>query len=282
MNVEELITRAEKKIKGGLFGWGGQQYSDAAELYVQAANKYMMSQNREKAAELFTRAAECHIAEGDSYPAIIAYQRVAQLKTPNNIDIWKKIVTLASESGYWNHAAKAQESIAIYHDQNFDYDTALVAYQKTLNLYSYDNNAMPIRRCSEKMATLLFKMDRYLDAIKVYEELAQKCLDGSSLKYSYPGYVVYIVIGHLANTDLVAAQRYLEQAREQYPGLETSSELRFLSELVIAVEKYNLNGFVELVRDRNRIQTLDNMLCELLLKIKLRLAPDEDATIDLT
>jgi len=268
MSIDTLISDAEKKFKGNFFGCG-KNYGEAAKLYIQAVNQCLIQQD-DRVTQLYQKAAECYVADNDVYQAVKIYFKMIPYMRKHNEDIipiLNKIVTLAVSQGYWNSAAKATEMLASLYKEQFNNNQAIEAYQKAIQYHTYDNKKCSIRSCFQELGLLYLESGNYEKCIHIYEELATDVLSEKLSRYTHPGYVIIIVICYLANADVIGAQRYLEQAQTDNPGFDNTYEGRFIQNIVDSVKFHDITKFTQTVYDYDRLKTLDNTLCKVLLKI---------------
>jgi len=276
MSIDTLISDAEKKFKGNLFGCG-KNYDEAAELYIQAGNQCLIQQD-DRVTQLYQKAAECYVADNNIYRAIDIYFKMIPYMN-DKIPIVDKIVTLAVSQGYWNSAAKATEMLASLYKEQFNNHQAIEAYQKAIQYHTYDNKKYSIRSCSQQLGLLYLESGNYEKCIHIYEELATDALSEKLSRYVHPGYVIIIVICHLANSDVIGAERYLEQAQTDNPGLNNTYEGRFIQNIVDSVKSYDVTKFTQTVYDYDCLKKLDNILCKVLLKIRSFIEGEESILI---
>lgn len=281
MSIDELVTRARKKIKGTFWDFGDKDYTGAAELYTQAANLCLAQNQKLQAIELYKRAAECYLTDKNQHRTIEIYNKIVVIMKATGqlrdaIRTLELIIILATPEGYWHVAAKAQESLADIYKQEGMIEEALTAYQKTVDFYGFDNNQHTQRRCYQEMFLLHILLKHYTEAIQIYDELAKNCDSDIAGKYRYPGYVMMIVICHLVNADLVAAKRYFTAACNETSAMVSSYEGRFVKDILEAVEANDVDNFTQTVRDLDQRKPLDSPLAELLLEIKNQITPLEN------
>lgn len=279
-HVDELIQKAEKKLKGSFWSWGDKDYDGAAELFTQAANQCLSQQHRQQAIELYTRAAECYLKDNNTYRTIESYNKLLPIyKSLGNstatMGILTSIITLASANGSWNAAGKAQEALADIHKQVHGYEAAITAYLKAIDFYSYDNNRHAIRRCRQELGQLYFQLDHYIEAIQAYDELTRDCLTETLLRYHHCSYAMMVIIGHLANADLVAAKRYYDATAKDNIGFSLSYEGQFVQGVIEALESNDVDKFTTTVQNWDRVRPLQNPLAGLLVTIKEHIAPTD-------
>ncbi len=277
---QKLISRANKLSSGGFLGFSfstGDRYSEAAELYSQAANKLKLQKKWDHAARVYELAADAHLlANSEEFQAADQYKNmvVVMLKSEHvdvtdAVDVLYKVKNLYLNLGKGRLAAKTCERIADLSDPDQKCDL----YKTAAELYDIEDQFIARDKCLNQEAhylTLSSKVpdENYSKAIKIYEKIAEGCLDSNLLKWGVKAYYFKAVLCYLALEDVVGAGQALNRYAEQCASFDRTTEYRLCEQLVIAVNTDDSTLFTDAVIKYDSIHKLDDWYVKILLKIK--------------
>lgn len=280
--ADELMDKANKRLKGGFSLFGGtQKWEDAQELYTKAGNSYKIAKKWDKAGEAFTKAAECHLKLQSKHEAAQSYINAAICYKKTNTTIttavqcMKQGIEFYVEEGRFSIAAKHQKELAELFEEQADLDNAIAAYQTAADFYEGENSASAANQCLLKVALFSAQLERYDKAIELYEQIATQSIDNNLLKWSVKDYFLRAGLCHLAKGDIVAAEHALERYTDMDATFSSQRECKFLTELVNAVKNCDVEAFTNAVVEFDSISPLDSWKTSILLKVKNSIK-DED------
>lgn len=282
--AEALIAEAAKKANpsGFLSVFSSPRFDEAAELLTKAANAYKIAKKWDKAGETYSRAAQMHMQAKYAHEAATCYINASHVYKKCNIEKAKeclqKGVNFYTEEGRFSMAAKYQKEIAEMCEEAEDISGAMDAYETAAEYYEGESAVSSSNQCYLKVAHYAALNEDYDRAIEIYERVAASALDNKLLKYGVKEYFLKGTICHLATGDCVAARRALEKYQDMDYSFSSTRECTFLTALVDAFEKYDVEAFTNAIVEFDSIQTLDNWKTTILLRIK-KTIKDEDPTI---
>jgi len=267
--------RSLKKKSLPLFGNPTAKFDEAAEYFGKAANYFKMAKKYDEAGKAFIKVAMCHLKLDSKHEAATSYTSAAGcLKKGNTleaVECLRKAVELFTGEGRFAVAAKNQKEIAEIYEAELDYERAIEAYQLAADFYEGENSTSQGNTCLLKVAQFSAQLENFTKAIELYEQVARSSLDNNLLKWGAKEHLQRAVLCHLANEDLVGAQKGIENYKSWDASFPGSRECKFVEELIAAVEKYDVDAFTQAVVEYDSVSKLDNWKTKILLKIKQHL-----------
>jgi len=264
--------RCLKKKSMPLFGNPSAKFEEAAEYFGKAANYFKMAKKYDEAGKAFMKVAECQLKLDSKHEAATSYTSAATcLKKNNNADAvecLKKAVELYTGEGRFSVAAKNQKEIAEIYESELDFEKAIESYQLAADYFEGENSTSQGNTCLLKVAQFSAQLENFTKAIELYEQVARSSLDNNLLKWGAKEHLQRAAFCHLANEDLVGAQKAIENYKSWDVSFPSSRECKFVEEIIAAVEKYDVDAFTQAVVDYDSISKLDNWKTKILLKVK--------------
>jgi len=264
--------RALKKKGMPFFGNASAKFEEAAELFGKAANYFKMAKKYDEAGKAFIKVAEAHLKLDSKHEAATAYTSAATCLKKNNtaeaVECLKKAVELYTGEGRFAVAARNQKEIAEIYESELDFEKTIEAYQLAADYFSGEDSTSQANTCLLKVAQFSAQLENYAKAIELYEQVAKAALENNVLKWGAKENLMRAVLCHLANEDLVGAQKGLENYISWDATFGSSRECKFVEEIISAVEKYDVEAFTQCVVDYDSISKLDSWKTKILLKIK--------------
>jgi len=296
--AEELFAEAEAAAKPGksfLFFSAAPDHLKAGELFVQAANAFKGCQEWQRAGECFLRSCEMDRMGGERddsarklLSAASCYRKCGEPRRA--IEFLQEALDVLLRAGRFNLAASQEKEIAEIFENMADGDDRDVAmavqyWEKAAARYEGENAAAMAQSCRLKSASLrALPLHEFERAAQIYEDAASSSAGDSLRKYSVRDFLLRAGMCRLGweGEDPVAARRSIES----YPAMDatfaTSREYRFLTELLEAVEKSDLESFTGTITDFDRTHALDEWKTKLLLRVKNSIVAQGDHDLDLT
>ena len=287
-NAEILYLKAEKKLTSW---WGSKtdNYQDAAELFEKSANLYKIAKNMDKAAEAYIRASDCIKVESpwEASSKLIAAANCYKHNSPQNAKItFRKAANYCLEEGKFQQAAKLIIEIAEIYEKEFMIMDAIESYREAADLYKTESATFLEQKCLVKAADYMStkSIGLYSDAITIWENASSVSVDNSSLTFMSKEYLFKAALCRFATGDYVASARALKNYEEQNVSFAASRECQFLTEILNAIETYDLDYFTKAVVEYDSITPLKPWYTEILLTIKktIETVPDEKDEDNLT
>lgn len=280
----QLVEEAEKKLKsskgffGSMFG-GSTKVEEAADLFVRAANAYKMAKKWPAAGQCFCRSAEIQLQLGSKHEAAThyvdaggAYKKADPQEAVNCLG---KAIEIYTDMGRFTIAAKHHVAIAeIYESELADMEKAISSYQQAADYYKGEESNSSGNKCLLKVAQYAAQLERYEQAIQIYEEVAMSCMDNSLLKYSAKDHFFRAAVCHMC-VDTLNAQQALQKYEELFPQFSDSRECKLLKSLTQACEEEDADAFTDAIKDYDSISRLDQWTTTMLLRVKKRISQDD-------
>lgn len=174
-------------------------------------------------------------------------------------------------------AAKNHVSIAeLYETELPDKEQCVKHYQQAADYYKGEEQKSSASKCLVKVAMYSAELEKYSQAIAVFEEIAFFEADHSTLKYAAKGHFFQALLCHLC-IDPINTQQALQKYENASPSFTDSRECKFVKELLAAIDEKKEETFTECVANFDKISRLDNWSTSLLLKVKRTIeGEDED------
>jgi len=280
--AEELLERADKKLKGfSLFG-GSSKWEDASDMYTKAANLFKMEKKWDRAGEAYTKASECHLKLQSKHEAASNYINAANCYKKSNVTeamaCLRQAIEFYTDEGRFSIAAKHQKELAELYESSSDLENAIAAYQLAADYYEGESSSSSANQCLLKVALFSAQLERYDKAIELYEQIAAASIDNNLLKWSVKDYLFRAGLCHLAKGDIVSAERALERYQDMDASFSSQRECKFLQEIVKACREYDVEAFTGAVVEFDSISKLDSWKTTVLLKIKQSIKEEDQLT----
>jgi len=170
--ANKQIAEGEKFLKTSLFKWRSD-YDSAAPCFRKAAIAYKNAEKFEKAAELFTKQAECHYKDGSRFHAAKAYEEAGLM--------FMKMGKLDQFSSNFDHASNlyledgtpdTAAMCLVRAGKNLEEKEpswALQMFNKAADIYSTDESEGRLREAVNivgRISRLLTKMGKFNEALQ--------------------------------------------------------------------------------------------------------------------
>ena len=247
---------------------------------MRKATAHATNVTGDEAGDAYKRVAECHSAAKSAHEAASALVNAATSYKKVNVSAaiacLREAVELYCDEGRFSIAAKQQKEIGELCEKEMDFEGAIDQYQAAADLYDGEDATAAGNGCLLKVALFSAQLERYKDAITIYEKVAAKAIDNNLLKWSVKDYFFRAGLCHLALGDLVGAQRAVEKYEEQDVSFADTREGKFLHEIMEAVDAYDVEAFTNAVVEYDSITKLDSWKTSILLKIKNSIKGNKD------
>jgi len=280
--AEDILEKADKKLKGfSLFG-GSTKWEDASDMYTKAANLFKMEKKWDKASEAYIKASECHLKLQSKHEAASNYINAANCYKKSNVteamSCLRQAIEFYTDEGRFSIAAKHQKELAELYESSSDLENAIAAYQLAADYYEGESSSSSANQCLLKVALFSAQLERYDKAIELYEQIAAASIDNNLLKWSVKDYLFRAGLCHLAKGDIVSAERALERYQDMDASFGSQRECKFLLEIVKACKEYDVEAFTSAVIEFDTITKLDSWKTTIMLKIKQSIKEEDQLT----
>ena len=101
------------------------------------------------------------------------------------------------DMGRFANAAKLEKEIAEMYEANNESEKCVKHYQKAADYFLGEDSTAAANQCLLKVAHFNALLEKYDDAVKIYEDVAQACLEKNVLKFNAKGHLFCAGILHL-------------------------------------------------------------------------------------
>uniref|UniRef100_A0A7S0VZQ9 Alpha-soluble NSF attachment protein n=1 Tax=Hemiselmis tepida TaxID=464990 RepID=A0A7S0VZQ9_9CRYP len=278
----ELVAKAEKKLKGGMFGnMFGSKKEDAVELLQEAANKFKQVKNFAQCGEMHKRVAELQMELNDKFSAATSFQAAFQAYKKDDgcvkvaVECLSQAIELHINNGRFSQAAKFHKEAGELYESELNYQKAIEHFQSAGDYYKGEDQTSSGNQCLLRVAVLSAELEDYKRAIEVFESVAASSLDVALLKWSVKDYFFQAGLCHIANRDVVSARRAIDRYQDQDVSFSDTRECTLLKELLEATDEADVEKFTNAVFEYDQISKLDKWKTTVLLRIKTALSDAE-------
>lgn len=165
---------------------------------------------------------------------------------------------------------------AIYENELHNPTEAITAYDTAGEWYLQDQAEALSNKAFLKVADLAALNEDYERAISRFEQVAKASLNNNLTKWSLKDYFLKAGLCHLAEQDIVAAERAVAQYIDWEPSFATTRECLLLQSVIDSVKEGDPEALATTLFDYDKFSKLDNWKATILLKIKNDIANQED------
>ncbi|KAL1891929.1 vesicular-fusion protein S17 [Ceratocystis pirilliformis] len=263
---------AEKSFN--FFGRRNEQYSNAADLFIQAGNTFRLQKLNVDAGKALEQAAniqEQNLKDPDDaantrLDAFKAYRKDDPAAAARCVEL---AIRQYCSRGNFRRAAGHQEALAeIYDTELGNTKAALEAYEQAAGWYEGDNAPAMANKIWLKVAEMAALAEDYYKAVDIFERVARGAVDNNLMRYSVKDYLFKAGICHLASGDNVATQRALEKYVEIDPTFAGQREYHILVDLSESVRTSNAQQFTDRLFMFDQVSKLDKWKTTILVRVK--------------
>lgn len=165
---------------------------------------------------------------------------------------------------------------AIFENELSNIPEAISSYDTAGEWYYQDQAEALANKAFLKVADLSAMEGNYARAIERYEQVARASLNNNLTKWSLKEYFLKAGLCHVAEQDLVAADRALAQYMDWEPSFATTRECMLLQDVINCVKDGDAEQLSQKLFEYDQFSKLDNWKAAILLKIKNNIATAED------
>ena len=270
--AKEAMAKAEAaKNRWTLFS-GNSKYEEAAQHYENASNLFRVGRDMHSAGKALLQAAEMQIKCSNMFEATQSYIKAANAfrkEDPGEaVRCLRMAIGLASDAGRFSIAARHQQEVGEILESQLELEEAINAYEIAAEFHDGDNKSSEAGKCLLKVAQFSAQLEKYERAIEIFEQVGKAYLNNSLLKFSARALLLKGGLCHLANGDLVGAQRALDRYKEMDPTFPAQRECKFLEGLMKSIAESQINDFSTICANYDSITPFDAWMTTILLRIK--------------
>lgn len=271
--ARDYAAKADKKMKS--FSFFGNKYEDAADLYEKAANQYKLAKAWVEAGETFMKLAEVHVKLESKHDAascwVEASKAFMKVEKQNAVRCLQQAVSLYTDMGRLGMAARQLREIAEVLEKEGNKEEAIMFYEQAGDLFHTENSTSEENKCNLKIAQFAAELERYPQAIDLYEQVARASVDNNLLKYSAKGYLLNAGICQLCSADLITIRAAIERYKDIDVSFDSSREAKLLEDMADAVEAGDVEQFSTAVAEYDNLSRLDPWKTTMLVRVKRKI-----------
>lgn len=113
------------------------------------------------------------------------------------MELYQEAISLFCDMGRFANAAKLEKEIGEMYENDNQPDKCVQHYQQAANYFQGEDSISGAQQCLLKVAHFNALAEKYEEAIKIYEDVAQSCLEKNVLKFNAKGHLFNAGILHL-------------------------------------------------------------------------------------
>jgi len=290
--ARDLVAQADKKISKGrgtskfvtsIFGSAGkeQKFEEAIDLLQQAANKYKAVQKWDEAGDAFAKCAECAIllrqhadAADHLNSAFICYKKGSPQKA---LEALERAIPMFLENGRVSKAAVAASAAGeLCETELGNAEKAIEYHLRSAEFNDRENARTTAMQARQKAARQLAKMERYAEAIELFEKIGLSYVEDPLLKTSARGNffnAMLCSVGSLTADTLRDRVPLLEEQFARYTSTDAmfaplTREHQLITGLLKAANEVDVEEYSEAVTNYDATGQLDDLQNRLVLRGK--------------
>lgn len=123
---------------------------------------------------------------------------------------------------------------------------------------------------------ILCKLGNYKEAINIYQKYIDEYINHNAMKYFVGNYIYMMMLCCMLSNDEVSTLSQYNRIKTDYPTVETNYEYKFIVQLVDAYLEKNVEKFVSILNEHDSMKRLDDIIINMLLKIKQQMIDIDD------
>ncbi|KTW25643.1 hypothetical protein T552_03503 [Pneumocystis carinii B80] len=280
-----LLLKADKKSSGhgGILSFFGNKYSEAAELYIEAANGFRLKKKGKEAGEALEKAAlmQLKMEERDdaANTLVEAYKSYRKTDPIDAARVIESAIEMFTIRGNFRRAASYKMDVAsLYELELMDSQKALESYDEAGEWYSNDQAEALANKAFLKVGEIAALNEQYPLAIRKFEDVARKSINNNLMKWGVKDCLFKAGLCHLNSGDMVATRRALEHYIDLDITFQSTREYKLLEDILEAIESGDSDLFTEKIREYDQLSKFDKWKTTLLLRIKKSINEEPDLT----
>ena len=175
----------------------------------------------------------------------------------------------AEECGDINIYSQAINTIIkLYMQDEIKYDCNIINF-----LEKYNNLTNTPHK---EHGIILCKKNQYNNAINIFQQYLDTNINHHVLKYCAGCNVYMLMLCYMLVNDEVATKNKYDRIKNDYPTLENNYEFKFIIRIVDAYLEKDIESFSQVIAEQDKMKRLDDIMVDMLLKIKRQISNDDD------
>lgn len=279
MSASELFNKAEKMCKQSIMNIiMGSQLEDAAEMFIRSGNLYKASLQVENAMAAYNRAVDCYIKLQNNNDAAstkaLAANVIAKTQSELAAEYFCEASKFIIDEGKLSIAARYLQQAAELYDRFGNNEMALQCYKKMIDYCDIENTAIQ-KKCVVRFAEILSEVEKYDDAVNVYERLIQESMENHLLRFSVHEYCYMALLCIACKNDTVGVEKKITEYCQINPAFENDYRHKFITEILAAWNENDVDKFTQVTFEFDNLHRLERTCVVLLLRIKKFISVDQ-------
>jgi alpha-soluble NSF attachment protein len=279
MNAVECFNKAEKMSKQSIMNiFTGSQLEDAAEMFIRSGNLYKAELQVENAMKSYNKAVECYVKLQNNNDAAstkaLAANMIARTQTELAAEYFCEASKFIIDEGKLSIAARYLQQAAELYDKDGNAEMALRCYKKMIDYCDVENTVIQ-KKCVLRFAEILAEVEKYDDAINVYERLIQEGMENHILRFSVHEYCYMALLCIACKNDIVGVEKKIVEYCQIDPAFENDTRHKFITEILAAWNENDVDKFTQTTFEFDNLHKLERICVVLLLRIKKFISIDQ-------
>lgn len=244
------------------------KYEDAISHFELSNNIYKIIKDDEGVRDSFEQLAFCYINLNQKHDEVSTYIKSFQYFKNKDIklaeSLLKRIIDIYLNIYDIKNLVKWHLNIGDFYEYQGEMEKVLENYGKA---YDYDNDSISTEY-QLKYANYMLQFEKYEKSRDIYSKILDSTINNKLLRFRQCEICLQIILSYLCQDDIVSAKRAINSFISTYPIFENSREEKFITSIISACEKYDIDEYVTIIKDYETISKLDSLKINLLLKIK--------------
>jgi len=291
--ARSLMGEAERKVDGiekSIFHLTSKshKYENAAELFMKAAKQYQVAKQYTDAGNAYIRACDSYQRSSNTYNShnmatcyIQAAQNFSKQDVGAGIAAMLKGISIMTEEGKFDRAAKHEKEIAELFETMGDIDNAVKHYEIAGDYYETEGSKTTGAGCLERIIPLIAEKGDFHRAVELIEKICD-AYSTTLAKHSIKDLCLKAGIFLLCIPDTVAANKSLEKWVIKYNEFRSTREYNFLAKLIKAAISGDGDSFKGAMDEWETISSLDGFKKRYLDKALEKVQTGDDGEEDYT
>lgn len=249
MSAEDFFKKAEGKLNKLLF----KDFEGAYENFLKAGAQYKLDKNYDKAGESYMRAGDVAVKLKNPGDSAECYSNSATCYKKTNMTqagvMLQAAIAVNIENNRLGAAARLEKDFAEALEADENKEEAVSHYRKAMQYFEAEDQVQSATGCLAKIGKIYGEIDKFAEAIEIYETLGNKCVD-SPLKFQAKEHFLRATICRLAlisNDNREEAGEEVQDTVTQYETidiyLKNTRESEFLHLVTEAVCEGDVDKF---------------------------------------
>lgn len=277
--AKELIAQAEGEQKTFFLWRSKDNFSNAAGLYKEAGVQLKIAKDYRESANLFLKAADMYLNKcEDKMLAAVTFSEAGlvlkQVDATESVTNYRRAAEIYQLMGRASPAAKIWDEIAVMYDQDlFDRENAIKCHISAGDCYRNTKSETSANGCFMKAANLMSLDGRYLDAVRLYEQIAEYYSRQTTMPHHVNGCcykaLLCMFVHEVKNEQrgaVVKTKEKLSFYTTSYPTFDDHDDARMVGEIIQHYEANDVEAFQASLNKRK--YKLDQWAIDMLIILK--------------